>query len=59
MLERWFADPAVAVRVMGAIPMKRVAEPEEVARVALFLASTDASFITGHALAVEGGALAQ
>jgi meso-butanediol dehydrogenase / (S,S)-butanediol dehydrogenase / diacetyl reductase len=36
-------------------PMKRFAEPSEIARVALFLASDDASFITGQAVKVEGG----
>jgi NAD(P)-dependent dehydrogenase (short-subunit alcohol dehydrogenase family) len=40
------------------IPMGRFGEPEEVARAALFLASDDASFITGHTLAVDGGYLA-
>ncbi|KAB2861261.1 MAG: SDR family oxidoreductase, partial [Anaerolineae bacterium] len=33
----------------------RVGRPEEVAKAALFLASDDASFITGAALAVDGG----
>jgi NAD(P)-dependent dehydrogenase (short-subunit alcohol dehydrogenase family) len=36
----------------------RVGKPEEVAAAALFLASDDASFVTGHALAVAGGYLA-
>jgi NAD(P)-dependent dehydrogenase (short-subunit alcohol dehydrogenase family) len=40
------------------IPMGRFGEPDEVARAALFLASDDASFITGHTLAVDGGYLA-
>ena len=40
------------------IPMGRFGEPEEVARVAVFLASDDASYITGHTLAVDGGYLA-
>ncbi len=40
------------------IPMGRFGEPEEVARAALFLASDDASYITGHTLAVDGGYLA-
>jgi len=40
------------------IPMGRFGAPEEVARAALFLASDDASFITGHTLAVDGGYLA-
>lgn len=40
------------------IPMGRFGEPDEVARAALFLASDDASFVTGHTLAVDGGYLA-
>ena len=40
------------------IPMGRFGAPEEVARAALFLASDDASFISGHTLAVDGGYLA-
>jgi NAD(P)-dependent dehydrogenase (short-subunit alcohol dehydrogenase family) len=40
------------------IPMGRFGEPDEVAGAALFLASDDASYITGHTLAVDGGYLA-
>ncbi|WP_072751186.1 SDR family NAD(P)-dependent oxidoreductase [Rhodococcus maanshanensis] len=36
-------------------PMKRYAEPEEIARPAVFLASDEASYITGAVLAVDGG----
>lgn len=36
-------------------PMKRMGEPEEVASAVLFLCSTEASFIQGHALVVDGG----
>lgn len=36
-------------------PLGRVGEPEDVARAALFLASDDASFVTGSALVVDGG----
>jgi len=40
-----------------AIPMDRFGTPEEVAKAVLFLVSDDASYITGHALAIDGGAL--
>jgi len=39
-------------------PMKRIAEPLEIANAVLFLASDDASFITGVALPVDGGRMA-
>jgi NAD(P)-dependent dehydrogenase (short-subunit alcohol dehydrogenase family) len=39
-------------------PLGRIAQPEEIARTILFLASDDASFITGTTLAVDGGILA-
>jgi NAD(P)-dependent dehydrogenase (short-subunit alcohol dehydrogenase family) len=40
------------------IPLGRVGEPEDIARCALFLASDDASFITGAEIVVDGGAMA-
>jgi NAD(P)-dependent dehydrogenase (short-subunit alcohol dehydrogenase family) len=45
--------------IKQAHPMGRIGEPEEVARAILFLASDDASFITGTILPVDGGYLAQ
>jgi NAD(P)-dependent dehydrogenase (short-subunit alcohol dehydrogenase family) len=39
--------------------MNRMAEAEEIARTVLFLCSDDASFITGHPLAVDGGWVAR
>lgn len=39
-------------------PMHRYAQPEEIAGAAVFLCSDDASFITGHVMAVDGGFLA-
>jgi NAD(P)-dependent dehydrogenase (short-subunit alcohol dehydrogenase family) len=35
--------------------LKRFGQPEEVAKAVLFLASNDASYITGHEIAVDGG----
>jgi meso-butanediol dehydrogenase / (S,S)-butanediol dehydrogenase / diacetyl reductase len=36
-------------------PQNRIADPSEIATVALFLASDDSSFITGESIAVDGG----
>jgi 3-oxoacyl-[acyl-carrier protein] reductase len=41
--------------VIDAIPLKRVAKPEEVAKVVCFLASTDSDYITGQVIPVDGG----
>ena len=41
------------------IPLGRVGDPDDMAGPALFLASDDASYITGHVLKVDGGMLAQ
>jgi len=46
-------------KISAAEPMGRVGTAQEIARMALFLASDDASFITGAAFAVDGGLLAK
>ncbi|HQT91001.1 MAG TPA: SDR family oxidoreductase, partial [Candidatus Kryptobacter bacterium] len=40
---------------IDAIPLKRVAKPDDVAKVVLFLASPDADYITGQVVSVDGG----
>jgi 3-oxoacyl-[acyl-carrier protein] reductase len=41
--------------ILGQIPLKRIGKPEDIANAALFLASCDADYITGHVLSVNGG----
>lgn len=49
---------AIKAAYAKAYPLGRLGTPEDVAAAALFLASTDASWITGTALVVDGGAMA-
>ena len=49
------ADAAARERTLAAIPLRRMGEPEDVARVVAFLASDDAGFMTGAVLDVNGG----
>ena len=49
------SDPARKARRMIHIPMGRLAHAEEIVNAALFLASDEASYITGSQLVVDGG----
>lgn len=51
-------DPAFRERILSRTPQKRFGTPEEVASAIDFLSSSDASFITGVVLPVDGGLLA-
>lgn len=55
-----FPDPQSAVQAAAdRMPLKRLGTPEDIARAALFLASDDASWITGVALTIDGGIMAR
>lgn len=51
------SDPAAWKRLMSRTPMRRLGEPEEMGSVAVFLASADASYITGQTIYADGGRL--
>lgn len=50
-----WSDPEVLKREESAIPLGRLVEPDDIAGVALFLASDASSFITGQTIVVDGG----
>jgi glucose 1-dehydrogenase len=50
-------DPALLKALRANIPLKRLGTPEDVAGVAAFLASDDASYITGTTVGIDGGLL--
>ncbi|MBI2864032.1 MAG: 3-oxoacyl-ACP reductase FabG [Chloroflexi bacterium] len=51
------ADPEFMLRRLGETPLGRIAKPEDIAGLAVFLASDAASHITGQAFNVDGGAV--
>ena len=59
MLHSAMSDPAVLERRLLRVPLGRLGTVDEVVATVLFLASDDASYVTGSELVVDGGALAQ
>ncbi|MVA96376.1 glucose 1-dehydrogenase [Nitratireductor sp. CAU 1489] len=57
MLSSVNADPAARNRILSRTPLGRIGEPSEIASVAAFLVSDDASYITGQTLYADGGRL--
>jgi NAD(P)-dependent dehydrogenase (short-subunit alcohol dehydrogenase family) len=51
----WLADPATYEKVLARIPLRRVAEPQDVAGATLFFASEASAFVTGQIMYLDGG----
>ncbi|MFN8540711.1 MAG: SDR family oxidoreductase [Thermomicrobiales bacterium] len=56
---RYEADPEWARFAAEIYPVRRYGRPDDIANAALFLASDESTFVTGHALVVDGGMTAQ
>lgn len=52
-------DPAVLARLNAAIPLGRMAKPEEIAAVVTFLAGAGASYLTATTVVADGGMMQQ
>ena len=59
MLKAHTRDAEIMAEYSRVVPMRRVAAPHEIAAVIAFLASADASYMTGTAIVVDGGVTAQ
>ncbi len=53
--ERWAGNPSGLRFFKNAYPLRKVGRPVDIANAVVFLCSEEASFITGHALVVDGG----
>jgi glucose 1-dehydrogenase len=51
------SDPAAKNRILSRTPLGRIGEPAEIAAIAAFLASDEASYVTGQTIYADGGRL--
>jgi NAD(P)-dependent dehydrogenase (short-subunit alcohol dehydrogenase family) len=58
MLTRFTSTDENKAALVSTVPVKRLAEPEEIAHVIVFVASANASYMTGASIPVDGGMLA-
>jgi len=57
--KQWLEEPELRDFFLSRTPLKRLAQPEDVANTVLFLASDATSSITGQVIAIDGGYSAQ
>jgi NAD(P)-dependent dehydrogenase (short-subunit alcohol dehydrogenase family) len=57
MLQSVMSDPAVRQTILSRTPLGRIGEPREIAAIAAFLTSDEASYITGQTIYADGGRL--
>jgi len=54
-MAKYMDDPELGKAFLTRTPMGRAGEPQDIANMAVFLASDDAGYITGEVLCVDGG----
>jgi len=59
MVERMAVNPKMEQALADVSPMRRIAEPTEIADAVVWLCSDEASFVNGHTMSIDGGAVIQ